>query len=160
MDEQTFVNTYIKLLNDSFNDAINKNIVLQAQLEVAKKEAGKVKNLEAEVERLKTESFDNSGLSSRIKELETQLSNIRAHHDEQTKSINAQLASKSNQAETFKKEVLSCRETILELTKKIQELSSKKRKKVAVQPKPEVASENVIDVAAEAKIEDSSSDTF
>ena len=60
------------------------------------------------------------------------------------------------QAETFKREVLSCRETIKNLTNEIQVLKSRKKKK----PANETVTENVVEHAAEAKIEDSSSDTF
>lgn len=145
MNEQAFINAYIKLLNDSFNEAINKNLVLQAQLEVAKKDVGRVAELEEKVKQLSTESYDNSGLVGRVNELERQLVDARS-----------QLANKALQAETFKKEVIQCRETIKHLMNEVQVLKSRKKKKAA----DETATENVVENAAEAKIEDSSSDTF
>lgn len=156
MNEQAFINAYIKLLNDSFNEAINKNIVLQAQLEVAKKDVGKVAELEEKVKQLSTESFDNSGLAGRLQELERQLAESRNQSKSVVENLNSQLANKAMQAETFKREVLSCRETIKNLTNEIQVLKSRKKKKTA----NETATENVVENAAEAKIEDSSSDTF
>lgn len=156
MNEQAFINAYIKLLNDSFNEAINKNLVLQAQLEVAKKDVGKVAELEEKVKQLSTESFDNSGLAGRLQELERQLAESRNQSKSVVDNLNSQLASKAMQAETFKREVLSCRETIKNLTNEIQVLKSRKKKKAA----DETATENVVENAAEAKIEDSSSDTF
>ena len=156
MNEQAFINAYIKLLNDSFNEAINKNIVLQAQLEVAKKDVGKVAELEEKVKQLSTESFDNSGLAGRLQELERQLAESRNQSKSVVENLNSQLANKAMQAETFKREVLSCRETIKNLTNEIQVLKSRKKKK----PVNETVTENVVEHAAEAKIEDSSSDTF
>lgn len=156
MNEQAFINAYIKLLNDSFNEAINKNIVLQAQLEVAKKDVGKVAELEEKVKQLSTESFDNSGLAGRLQELERQLAESRNQSKSVVENLNSQLANKAMQAETFKREVLSCRETIKNLTNEIQVLKSRKKKK----PANETVTENVVEYAAEAKIEDSSSDTF
>lgn len=156
MNEQAFINAYIKLLNDSFNEAINKNIVLQAQLEVAKKDVGKVAELEEKVKQLSTESFDNSGLAGRLQELERQLAESRNQSKSVVDNLNSQIASKAMQAETFKREVLSCRETIKNLTNEIQVLKSRKKKKSA----NETVTENVVEHAAEAKIEDSSSDTF
>jgi len=156
MNEQAFINAYIKLLNDSFNEAINKNIVLQAQLEVAKKDVGKVAELEEKVKQLSTESFDNSGLAGRLQELERQLAESRNQSKSVVENLNSQLANKAMQAETFKREVLSCRETIKNLTNEIQVLKSRKKKK----PANETVTENVVEHAAEAKIEDSSSDTF
>lgn len=167
MNEQAFINAYIKLLNDSFNEAINKNIVLQAQLEVAKKDVGKVAELEERVKQLTTESFDKSGLAARLQELERQLAESRAQNKSAVEGINAQakaqidslssqLANKATQAETFKKEVLSCRETIKNLMNEIEVLKSRKKKKPAV----ETVTGNVVENAAEAKIEDSGSDTF
>ena len=156
MNEQAFINAYIKLLNDSFNEAINKNIVLQAQLEVAKKDVGKVAELEEKVKQLSTESFDNSGLAGRLQELERQLAESRNQSKSVVDNLNSQLTGKAMQAETFKREVLSCRETIKNLTNEIQVLKSRKKKKSA----NETVTENVVEHAAEAKIEDSSSDTF
>jgi len=156
MNEQAFINAYIKLLNDSFNEAINKNIVLQAQLEVAKKDVGKVAELEEKVKQLSTESFDNSGLAGKLQELERQLAESRNQSKSVVDNLNSQLANKAMQAETFKREVLSCRETIKNLTNEIQVLKSRKKKK----PANETVTENVVEHAAEAKIEDSSSDTF
>jgi erythromycin esterase-like protein len=156
MNEQAFINAYIKLLNDSFNEAINKNIVLQAQLEVAKKDVGRVAELEEKVKQLSTESFDNSGLAGRLQELERQLAESRNQSKSVVENLNSQLANKAMQAETFKREVLSCRETIKNLTNEIQVLKSRKKKK----PVNETVTENVVEHAAEAKIEDSSSDTF
>jgi len=167
MNEQAFINAYIKLLNDSFNEAINKNLVLQAQLEVAKKDVGKVAELEEKVKQLTTESFDKSGLANRVHELERQLSDARAQNKSAVDGVNAQakaqidslssqLANKATQAETFKREVISCRETIKNLMDEVEVLKSRKRKKSVAEP----VTENVVENAAEARIEDSSSDTF
>lgn len=149
MNEQAFINAYIKLLNDSFNEAINKNIVLQAQLEVSKKDAEKVDELEERVKQLTIESYDNSGLVDKLKEVESRFS-------DEIDGLRKQVIAKSIQAETFKKEVISCRDTIKQLMDKLQNVKSRKNKKPAV----ETATENVVEDAAEAKIEDSSSDTF
>lgn len=128
MNDQVFVNTYIKILNDTLTEAINKNIVLQAQLEVSKSSAAKVPELENKIRELNSTSVDVSSLK------------------EQLNQTNAQLASKNGHVETFKRELVDARNLIKSLNaehaskvasleseieslkQKLVELNSKKRK--------------------------------
>ncbi len=136
MNDQVFVNTYIKILNDTLTEAINKNLVMQAQLEIARTSAAKVVELENKIKELTSVSSENNTLQTQINSLKSQL-----------EQSNAQISSKNNHVETFKRELIDARNIIKNLNKDheikveslnseietlkrdIQELKSKKRKK-------------------------------
>jgi|694.fasta_scaffold112942_2 hypothetical protein len=103
MNDQIFVNTYIKILNNTLNEAINKNILLQAQLEVSNEVATTSSSKAAELE-AKLSEFNS--ISESVNTLKHQLNDS-----------NNQLSNKHNHIETFKKELVEARNTI----KKLQE---------------------------------------
>lgn len=101
MNDQQFVNAYIRILNDTVSEAINKNLVMQAQLEVSKQGSNKVTELEAKIRELTNLSSDNNAL-------QTQLNNLKAQLDQS----NSQLNNKNSHVETFKRELIDARNTI------------------------------------------------
>jgi predicted nucleic acid-binding Zn-ribbon protein len=103
MNDQIFVNTYIKILNNTLNEAINKNILLQAQLEVSNEVATTSSSKAAELE-AKLSEFNS--ISESVNTLKHQLNDS-----------NNQLSNKHHHIETFKKELVEARTTI----KKLQE---------------------------------------
>lgn len=105
MNDQQFVNTYIRILNETVNEAINKNLVMQAQLEIAKQAANYTAELESKVKELSNLSSDNNAL-------QTQLNNLKAQLDQS----NSQLNNKHSHVETFKKELVEARNTIRNIT--------------------------------------------
>ena len=137
MNDQQFVNAYVRILNDTLNDAFNKNLVMQAQLEVAKQHTTRIAELENKIKELTDFSSDNNALLSQLKSLQTQLD----HANNQTNTKNAHL-------ETFKRELVEARnqlknnesehlkvvETlnveIESLKKEVEELKSKKKKNI------------------------------
>lgn len=98
MNDQQFVNAYIRLLNESLGEAFNKNLVLQAQLEVSKQNGNKTAELEAKIKELTNVSSDNNALLSQLNSLKAQLD-----------QANANLNTKNGHVETFKKEVVESR---------------------------------------------------
>lgn len=136
MNDQIFVNTYIKILNDTLTEAIGKNLVLQAQLEIAKTAASKVVDLENKIKELTSVSSENGALQNQLKTLKSQLD-----------QANAQVSNKNNHVETFKRELVDARNSIKNLQsehalkvellnaeietlkKNIEELKSRKKKK-------------------------------
>jgi peptidoglycan hydrolase CwlO-like protein len=105
MNDQQFVNAYIRILNDTVTEAINKNLVMQAQLEVSKNSGNRVAELEAKVKELTNVSSDNNAL-------QTQLNNLKAQLDQS----NSQLNNKNSHVETFKRELIEARNTIKTIT--------------------------------------------
>lgn len=127
MNDQKFVNTYVRILNDTVSEAINKNLVLQAQLEVAKEHAIKVAELENRIKELTDTSSDNKSLLNQLNAIKTQLD-----------QANSQVSSKSGHIETFKRELVDARNQlknaqneIVLLNSEIAKLKSKKQKKEA-----------------------------
>lgn len=118
MNEQEFINVYIRLLSQSLTEQTNKNLVLQAQLEVANQTAAKVGELENKLKEYSDASFDSSGLVAKIKQLQVLL-------DE----ANTMAATKAAHVETFKRELIGARETIKKQMTEIEFLKSRKRKK-------------------------------
>jgi chromosome segregation ATPase len=104
MNDQIFVNTYIKILNDTLTEAINKNLVMQAQLEIAKTSASKVVELENKIKEMTSVSSENSTLQTQINSLKTQL-----------EQSNAQVTNKNSHVETFKRELVDARNIIKNL---------------------------------------------
>jgi len=105
MNDQLFVNTYIKILNDTLTEAINKNLVMQAQLEISKQTGARTAELEAKVKELSALTSDNSAL-------QTQLNNLKL----QLEQSNSQLNNKNSHVETFKREIVEARNIIKNLT--------------------------------------------
>lgn len=132
MNDQQFVTTYVRILNDTLNEAINKNLVMQAQLEIAKAQLSVMAELENKIKELSNVSSDNNALQNNINILKGQLD-----------QANAQLLSKNSHSDTFKKELVDARNIIKQyadkvetlnaeielLNQQIEELKSRKRKK-------------------------------
>lgn len=104
MNDQIFVNTYIKILNDTLTEAIGKNLVLQAQLEIAKTTASKVVDLENKIKELTSVSSENGALQNQLNSLKSQL-----------EQANAQVSNKNSHVETFKRELVDARNIIKNL---------------------------------------------
>lgn len=132
MNDQQFVTTYVRILNDTLNEAISKNLVMQAQLEIAKAQLSVMAELENKIKELSNVSSDNNALQNNINILKGQLD-----------QANAQLLSKNSHSDTFKKELVDARNIIKQyadkvetlnaeielLNQQIEELKSRKRKK-------------------------------
>jgi len=119
MNDQLFVNAYIRILNETLSEAFNKNLVLQAQLEVAKKTNDRTAELEAKVKELTAISTDHNALQS-------QLNSLR----EQLETSKAQANSKNAHVETFKRELVDARNIIKTQTTEIESLKSATNKVV------------------------------
>lgn len=98
MNDQQFVNAYIRILNDTLTDAFSKNLVMQAQLEAAKQHTARIAELENKIKELTDFSSDNNALLSQLSNLKTQLE----HANNQANAKNAHL-------ETFKRELVDAR---------------------------------------------------
>jgi chromosome segregation ATPase len=98
MNDQQFVNEYIRVLNETLSEAFNKNLVMQAQLAVSKKVGDKTAELEAKLQNLTNLSSDNNALQSQIGALTSQL--------EQTRSS---LEQRTSHTETFKRDLVDAR---------------------------------------------------
>jgi len=98
MNDQNFVNAYIRILNDTLTDAFSKNLVMQAQLEAAKQNIGRVGELEAKIKELTDFSSDNNALLGQLSNMKTQLEHVTN-----------QMNSKNAHVETFKRELVDAR---------------------------------------------------
>jgi chromosome segregation ATPase len=132
MNDQLFVNTYIKILNDTLTEAINKNLVLQAQLEVTKQTAAKTAEYETKNKELEERLHNLSSVSSNNNVLQNKIDSLRSQLDQ----TNAQVINKNSHVETFKRELIDARNVIKAkdveinlLKSEIVKLKSKKRKK-------------------------------
>ncbi len=101
MNDQLFVNAYIRILNETLSEAFNKNLVMQAQLEVAKKTNDRTAELEAKIKELTAVSTDNNALQSQLNALKNQV-----------EQANAQANTKNAHVETFKRELVDARNII------------------------------------------------
>ena len=135
MNDQQFVNAYIRILNDTLTDAFSKNLVMQAQLEAAKQHTARIAELENKIKELTDFSSDNNALLAQLSNMKTQLEHVTN-----------QMNSKNAHVETFKRELVDARnqlknnesehlkvvETlnveIESLKKEVEELKSKKKK--------------------------------
>lgn len=108
MNDQLFVNAYIKILNDTLTEAVNKNLVLQAQLEVAKHTGAKAGEYEAKVRELEGKIQELSSVSSNNNALQNQINSLKA----QLEQTNAQVNNKNSHVETFKRELVDARNII------------------------------------------------
>lgn len=158
MNDQQFVNAYVRILNDTLNEAISKNLVLQAQLDVAKNHNANVAELENKIKELSSVS---TNVSSDNNALQKQLNVIKGQLDH----ANAQLSNKNSHVETFKKELVDARNLVKQLTseheeqvallnaeiellrKQIEELNVKKKKKEKALNTVEQDNSNLISIS-------------
>ncbi len=123
MNDQQFVNAYVRILNDTVNEAINKNLVMQAQLEVSKQTGNRVAELEAKIKELTNYSSDNNALQAQLNSLKAQLD-----------QSNSQLNNKNGHVETFKRELVDARNALKNATAQHQDelknLNNENQKKV------------------------------
>lgn len=98
MNDQQFVNAYIRILNDTLTDAFSKNLVMQAQLEAAKQHTARIAELENKIKELTDFSSDNNALLAQLSNMKTQLEHVTN-----------QMNSKNAHAETFKRELIEAR---------------------------------------------------
>lgn len=94
MNDQQFINVYVKILNETLGEAFNKNLVLQAQLEVSKQLGNRTAELEAKIAELTNLSTNNNALLVEVESLKTQLN-----------QANLYLSNKNNHIESFKREL-------------------------------------------------------
>jgi chromosome segregation ATPase len=132
MNDQIFINSYIKVLNDTIVEAMNKNLIMQAQLEVGKLTAARVVELENKLRQLDELSTENHNLRNQLISLNSEL-----------QVAGDQVSRKNTHIDTFKRELIESRGLIKRLTKEVELLqeqnltltsqledhSSKKRKK-------------------------------
>jgi chromosome segregation ATPase len=138
--QQQFINTYIELLTSTFNDAMQKNIVLQAQKKLVEDDAKELikkiqeleeqrnseKNTQSEVEKkadekikqielLHTSKFNT--LQNESNQVKTQLTTLQRENYDLKK--NGQLV------DTYKNELLGARTLIAKLQETINDLQNK-----------------------------------
>lgn len=145
-NNQVFVNAYIRVLNDTINEAMNKNLIMQAQLEVAKLTSARVVELENKLKQLEEVSTENHNLKNQIISLNTTI-----------QVADEQVSRKNGHIDTFKRELIesrsmvkrltkdneSLKEEIVALTSQLEENGSKKRKKKTVEEPPQ-KEENIL----------------
>lgn len=120
MNDQLFVNAYIKILNDTLTEAFNKNLVMQAQLEVSKHAGTHNAELENKIRELTAASADVNALQQQINALKIQL-----------EQANAQVTNKNSHVETFKRELVDARNIIKSQTVEIDNIKSENEKTIA-----------------------------
>ena len=113
MNDQLFVNAYIRILNETLSEAFNKNLVMQAQLEVSKKTNDRAAELEAKIKELTAVSTDNNALQSQLNALKNQV-----------EQANAQANTKNAHVETFKRELVDARNIIKTQANEIESLKT------------------------------------
>ena len=119
MNDQLFVNAYIRILNETLSEAFNKNLVMQAQLVVYNKTNDRTAELEAKIKELTAVSTDNNALQSQLNALKSQV-----------EQANAQANTKNAHVETFKRELVDARNIIKTQATEIETLKAATNKVV------------------------------
>lgn len=117
MNQEKFVSSYIELLCGTLTEAIQKNVVLQAQKKVLEEEIQLFKNREEEISSMKFEH------DKQINELKSQLNDARKLK-ESAVAENIDLRKMTSHVETFKNELTKAREEIQSLNKIVSEKDS------------------------------------
>lgn len=110
MTDNDFVNAYVKVLNETLVEAVNKNLVMQAQLQVAQASTNRVAELEAKLNEVSNGHNDDS----RVHALESQLvdlKNIQLDNQALLKQLD-EAKLKVSHMETFKNELVSTRQQL------------------------------------------------
>jgi DNA repair exonuclease SbcCD ATPase subunit len=134
MDQEKFVNKYIELLNNTISEAIQKNIVAQAQKTILEEEVSGFSKQLSEIKsgfenRLSEKEKENNVLKSEINTMRQQMGSI------QTNLHEANVA--KQHFETYKNELTSAR-TEIENLKKLIEEKDKELAKYKPAPEPVV----------------------
>ena len=132
MNNESYLNYYIETMTSVMTDAIVRNVSLQASLKMNEEtiealdaEIGRLKN--AETDRVSQQQIEIVNLNKEISKLNSEL--------EQYKSLKTEFETSRNQIEhlnTFKSEVVKCREENKKLLDQIEflQLPPAKRKKI------------------------------
>lgn len=134
MNQEKFVNVYIDLLNSTLTEAIQKNIVSQAQNKVNQNDLSELQTTFAEMQ--KESEARIRGLIDELNESRRQIGQLSTHI-EQSKTANEHF-------ETYKNELINCRkknEELIELINQKDKLIAEKDKqlqKFNAGPKPVV----------------------
>lgn len=114
MNQEKFVSNYIELLCGTLTEAIQKNVVLQAQKKVLEEEINLHKSIENSISSIKIEH------EKQINELKAQLNDARKMK-ESVIAENLELRKMSIHVSTFKSELTKAREEIQTLNNIISE---------------------------------------
>jgi len=125
MNDQEFVNEYIRILNETVNEAITKNIVMQAQLSLSKKQSERILELETRIRELTSVSSDINALKSQLDHANLQLNNKNSHFE----TFKRELVESRNIIKESAREKDSLNAEIESLKQQIDELKSRKKKK-------------------------------
>jgi len=125
MNDQEFVNEYIRILNETVNEAITKNIVMQAQLSLSKKQSERILELETRIRELTSVSSDINALKSQLDHANLQLNNKNSHFE----TFKRELVESRNIIKESVREKDSLNAEIESLKQQIDELKSRKKKK-------------------------------
>lgn len=116
MNQEKFVNTYIDLLNTTLSEAVQKNIVAQAQKKVFEEDLNDLNELLSAKDKNLKELFDKK--EEQIRNLTNELNDARR----QAGSMSSQLEESRTAAqhfETYKNELINCRKRNEELVELI-----------------------------------------
>jgi predicted RNase H-like nuclease (RuvC/YqgF family) len=124
LNQEKFVNSYIDLLNATISEAINKNIVIQAQKKVLEDELKDIKRKDDLIASLRDSH------AKEISDLKQQLNDARKQKEISLNEFN-ELKKNSQHVETFKNELMKEREKVdnlnIELSEKNVEIEKLKK---------------------------------
>lgn len=114
MNQEKFVSSYIELLTVTMTEAIQKNVVLQAQKKVLEEEIKSVENKDNLISSMRSE------FEKQIQDLKSQLNDARKHK-EIAVIENNELRKSSTHVDTFKNELAKTRSELSNSNKIIEE---------------------------------------
>lgn len=114
MNQEKFVSSYIELLNNTLTEAIQKNLVLQAQKKIIEDELQEKKNVDSE----KINAINAK--QKEIEELKNQINQERRISQNNANEVN-ELKKNVQHIDTFKNELLKSRQQLEKLTQELAE---------------------------------------
>jgi DNA repair exonuclease SbcCD ATPase subunit len=145
MSSENYINHYVELLTATMQDAVLRNISLQANSRVTEEAVNNISKENEELKNLLNSKDDSSSgqiktLEQEIKNLQDQLNRLRSLEGEYNN-----VKSQAQHVETFRNELQKARQEIEDLKKQIDylQLTPAKRKKVD-DAKPKVGSTSTI----------------
>lgn len=117
MNQEKFISSYIELLTATVTEAIQKNVVLQAQKKVLEEEIKSVENKDNLISSMRSE------FEKQIQDLKSQLNDARKHK-EIAVIENTELKKSSTHVDTFKNELSKTRAEVFTLNKTIEDKDS------------------------------------